>query len=108
LLSFRTTGRIDALRQLRGTRYIQRFRKNEIPDYIQEVTVQSPDGVLGIVMLLRAAGLIASNGKALRMIQRNAVHLDDERFEDRALEIPAGDTHVCQEGKRKFAKVRIV
>jgi len=138
LLSFKTTGQIDALRQqvseggnprdvkfelarelvgrfhgqaAAGTAqdaFISRFKKNEIPDNIEEVTVQTPDGALGIANLLREAGLVVSNGEAFRMIKQGAVRLDGVRIEDRALEIPAGSTQVCQVGKRKFARVRLV
>jgi len=138
LLSFKTADQIDALRQqvaeggnprdvkfelgleLVGRfhgdaaaadareAFIKRFKKNELPDNIQEVTVQAQDGALGIANLLREAGLVASNGEAFRMIGQGAVRIDGERIEDRALEIPAGSTHVCQVGKRKFARVQLV
>lgn len=138
LLSFHTTSQIDALRQqvvaggnprdvkfelaleLVGRfhgpaaaaaaqeSFIKRHQKNEIPDNIEEVTVQAPDGALGIANLLREAGLVASNGEAFRMIKQGAVRIDGERVEDRALEIPAGTTIVCQVGKRKFARVELV
>ena len=138
LLSFHTTSQIDALRQqvvaggnprdvkfelaleLVGRfhgpaaaaaaqeSFIKRHQKNEIPDNIEEITVQAPDGALGIANLLREAGLVASNGEAFRMIKQGAVRIDGERVEDRALEIPAGTTIVCQVGKRKFARVELV
>ncbi len=137
LLSFRTTSQINALRQqvtdggnprdvkfelalelvgrfhgeaaataAQGS-FIKRFKKNELPDDMPEVTVQAPDGKLGIANLLREAGLVASNGEAFRMIKQGAVRLDGERIEDRSLEVPAGTTSVCQVGKRKFARVRL-
>ena len=138
LLSFNTTGQIDALQQQvsegRNPRdvkfelalelvgrfhgqaaatgaqdsFIKRFKNHEMPDNIKEVTVQASGGVLGIANLLREAGLVASNGEAFRMIKQGAVRLDGERIEDRALEIPAGTTHICQVGKRKFARVQLV
>ena len=137
LLSCKTTGEIDALRQrvadggnprdvkfelalemvgrfhgdaaasAAQESFIRQFKKNENPDNIKEITVQAPDGVLGIANLLREAGLVASNGEAFRMIQQGAVRLDGVRIEDRALEIPAGSIHVCQVGKRKFARVQL-
>lgn len=138
LLSFSSTSQIDALRQqvtdganprdikfelaleLVGRfhgqaaaaaaqdSFIKRFKKNEIPDNIQELTMQAPEGRIGIANLLRQAGLVASNGEAFRMIRQGAVRIDGERVEDRALEIPAGTTHVYQVGKRKFARVGLV
>jgi len=88
--------------------FIKQFKKNEMPDNIQEVTVQAPDGALGIANLLNQADLVASNSEAFRMIKQGAVRIDGERVEDRALEIPAGTTHIFQVGKRKFAKVQLV
>ncbi len=88
--------------------FIARFKNNEIPDEMPEVTVQGQDGGLGIANLLREAQLVASNGEAFRMIKQGAVRLDGERVEDRGLEIPVGSVHVCQVGKRKFARVRVV
>ena len=137
LLSFRTAEQIDALReQVAGganprdikfelglelvgrfhgdaaataarDSFIKRFKNNEIPDDMPEVTVQAPEGTLGIANLLREAGLVASNGEAFRMIKQGAVRLDGQRIEDRALEISAGSVHVCQVGKRKFARVTL-
>ncbi len=90
LLSFNSTGQIDALREQvaegRNPRdvkfelalelvgrfhgeaaaagaqdsFIKRFKHHQMPDNIKEVTVQAQDGVLGIANLLREAGLPAT------------------------------------------------
>ena len=88
--------------------FIKRFKHNEIPDDVSEVTVQADGDRLGIANLLREARLVASNGEAFRMIKQGAVRIDGARVEDRALEIAAGTTHVYQVGKRKFARVSVV
>jgi tyrosyl-tRNA synthetase len=138
LLSFRSSAEIDALRQQAADgenprdikflladelvgrfhgaaaaaaakeSFISRFKNNEVPEDLQEFTVEAPDGRLGIANLLRAAQLVASNGEAFRMIKQGAVRIDGERVEDRALEVAAGSTHVYQVGKRKFARVTLV
>ena len=138
LLSFRTATQIDALRQqvadganprdikfelglelvgrfhgeaaatVARDGFIQQFQYNQVPEDMPEVRLEAPGGALGIANLLREAGLVASNGEAFRMIKQGAVRLDGERIEDRSLEIPAGTTHVCQVGKRKFARVELV
>lgn len=137
LLSFRTTAEIDALRQKAGDgmnprdikfllagelvsrfhseaaaeaardSFIKRFKNNEIPDDISEVTLTADGGRLGIANLLREASLVSSNGEAFRMIKQGAVRMDGQRIEDRGLEISAGTTHVYQVGKRKFARVTL-
>ncbi|MGB5247784.1 MAG: tyrosine--tRNA ligase [Woeseia sp.] len=87
--------------------FVARFRQGAMPEEIQEVSVQSVDGALGIAHLLREAGLVVSTSEAFRMIKAGAVRIDGERIEDRAVEIPAGSSHVFQVGKRKFAKVNL-
>lgn len=88
--------------------FINRFRKNEIPDEMPELTLNSgANGTLGIAHLLSQAKLVASNGEAFRMIQQGAVKIDGERVADKGLEIAAGSTHVYQVGKRRFARVQL-
>jgi len=87
--------------------FIARFQKGAMPDEIQEVTVASKDGALGIAHLLREAGLVSSNADAFRMIKQGAVKIDGERVEDRGIEVAAGTSHIYQVGKRKFAKVTV-
>jgi tyrosyl-tRNA synthetase len=87
--------------------FIARFQKGAMPDHIEEVSVSSRDGSLGIAHLLKEAGLVGSTSDAFRMIKQGAVRIDGERIEDRSLEIEAGTTHVYQVGKRKFARVQL-
>jgi tyrosyl-tRNA synthetase len=87
--------------------FISRFQKGAMPDEIQEVTVASKDGSLGIAHLLKEAGLVSSASEAFRMIKQGAVKIEGERVEDRDLKIAAGTCHVYQVGKRKFAKVTL-
>ena len=87
--------------------FVARFQQGALPDVIDERTVASRDGELGIAHLLKAAGLVASTSEAFRMIKQGAVRIDGERVEDRGLSIAAGTTHVYQVGKRKFARVAV-
>ena len=87
--------------------FIARFQKGAMPDDIQELSVASKDGSLGIAYLLREAGLVSSTSEAFRMINQGAVRIDGERVEDRGIQIDAGTEHIYQVGKRKFAKVRL-
>jgi tyrosyl-tRNA synthetase len=88
--------------------FISRFQKGAMPEDIEEVSVASRDGGLGIAHLLKEAGLVASTSEAFRMIQQGAVRIDGERLEDRARAIDAGSTHVYQVGKRRFARVSLI
>ena len=87
--------------------FISRFQKGAMPDDIEEITVASKDGGLGIAYLLKEAGLVASTSEAFRMIKQGAVRIDGERVADRETALDAGSTHVYQVGKRKFAKVHL-
>ena len=88
--------------------FIARFQKGAMPEEIEEVSVASVDGALGIAHLLKEAGLVNSTSEAFRMIKQGAVRIDGERVADRGKEIPAGTTHVYQVGKRKFARVHLI
>jgi len=87
--------------------FISRFQKGAMPEEIEELSVASKDGALGIAHLLKEAGLVASTSEAFRMLKQGAVRIDGERVADRGRQIDAGSTHVYQVGKRKFAKVRV-
>jgi tyrosyl-tRNA synthetase len=97
----------DAAAQAAKAEFIARFQKGAMPDNIEEVSVPSQDGALGIAHLLKQAGLVSSTSEAFRMIQQGAVRIDGERVADRGLELKAGTTHVYQVGKRKFARVTL-
>lgn len=81
-----------------------RFRDGQIPEDMPEVTL--PAGPLGIVAVLREAGLAPSGSEATRNIQQGGVKVDGQKVEDKALQLSAG-TYVVQVGKRKFARVTI-
>jgi len=87
--------------------FIARFQKGAMPDEIQELSIASRDGSLGIAHVLKEAGLVSSTSEAFRMIKQGAVRVDGERVEDRGTEVAAGTCHIYQVGKRKFAKVTL-
>ena len=76
-----------------------------MPEQIQELTIASKDGRLGLAHLLKEAGLVSSTSEAFRMIKQGAVKVDGERIEDRSCQMDAGSQHVYQVGKRRFARV---
>ncbi len=88
--------------------FIERFQKGAMPDDMDEVTLQSENGELGIAALLSAAGMVKSNGEGFRMIKQGAVKIDGEKVSDKALVLASGFNGVVQVGKRRFAKVTIV
>jgi len=87
--------------------FIARFQRGAMPEDMPEATLSAPDGHVRVSNLLKDAGLVASTSEALRMIKQGAVKIDGERIEDTALECKAGETHVYQVGKRRFARVSV-
>jgi tyrosyl-tRNA synthetase len=87
------------------TEFISRFQKGAMPEEIEEISVASKDGGLGIAHVLKEAGLVASTSEAFRMIKQGAVRIDGERVEDKGLNVDAGWAHIYQVGKRRFARV---
>ncbi len=87
--------------------FVSRFQKGEMPDTIDEVSVPSQDGSLGIAHLLKEAGLVSSTAEAFRMIKQGAVKIDGERIEDKSLQISAGSTSVYQVGNRRFSRISL-
>jgi tyrosyl-tRNA synthetase len=82
-----------------------RFRHGAVPGNIEERTIAVEASEIGLVAMLKQAGLCASTSEAARMIEQGAVRVDGARVEDKALKLPAGATYVVQVGKRKFARV---
>ena len=87
--------------------FVSRFQKGAMPDTIDQVSVSSQGGSLGIAHLLKEAGLVSSTSEAFRMIKQGAVKIDGERIEDKSLQISAGSTSVYQVGKRRFSRVSL-
>lgn len=87
--------------------FVARFQQGAMPDEIDEESLPTDDGKLGIAHVLKQAGLVSSTSEAFRMIKQGAVRIDGERVEDRGLTIEAGTTRVYQVGKRKFARITL-
>jgi tyrosyl-tRNA synthetase len=85
-------------------RFEARFRDGAIPDDMPEVQVAGAP--LGILKVLREAGLVASGAEAQRNVEQGGVRVNGDRIEDKGLQLSAG-TYVVQVGKRKFARVTL-
>ncbi len=85
-------------------RFESRFKHGEIPEDMPEVNLTGAP--MGIISVLREAGLASSGSEAQRNITQGGVRIDGTRIEDRGLELAAG-TYVVQIGKRRFARVTL-
>ena len=81
-----------------------RFRDGAIPENLPEMTLSGAP--LGVLKVLREAGLVASGAEAQRNVEQGGVKIDSVKVEDKGLQLPAG-TYVIQVGKRKFARVTL-
>lgn len=81
-----------------------RFRDGAIPQDMTEVSIGGAP--VGILKLLREAGLVASGSEGQRNVEQGGVRVNGDRVEDKSLQLPAG-TYVVQVGKRKFARVKL-
>lgn len=84
-----------------------RFQKGAVPNDIKDVTVAAPTGEIGIMQLIKAAGLAPSNAEAGRNIDQGGVRIDGESVRDRTLKIQAGAEFVLQVGKRRWTRVKV-
>ena len=86
--------------------FIDQFSKGGVPDDMPTVELPASGG-LPIANLLKQANLVKSTSDAHRLIDQGAVRVDGEKISDRKLVFQAGAEHVCQVGKRKFARVTL-
>ncbi|MDR3771573.1 MAG: tyrosine--tRNA ligase [Sutterella sp.] len=84
-----------------------RFRAGAVPDDIESVEVESVDGQIGVAAMLKAAGMVESNGEANRNIDQKGVRINGETVIDRGLKIKAGETLTVQVGKRRWKKITV-
>lgn len=84
------------------------FKKGQIPDDIDEITLTVGSDGLALANVLKDAGLTSSTSEAFRMIKQGAVKIDGQKIEDKNLVIIQNEEHIFQVGKRKFAKISTV
>ena len=86
--------------------FVRRFRDNETPDEMPEVTLAAGEGAALLCKVLAEAGLVPSNSEGRRSIKGGGVKVNGERVGDENAELPAKGEYVLQVGKRRFARVR--
>jgi tyrosyl-tRNA synthetase len=82
--------------------------KGDVPDEMPEHRPDVEDGEeVGLLNLMRHAGLTDSNSEGRRMIEQGAVRIDDEKVTDTGQYIDVSEEapFVLQVGKRRYARV---
>ncbi len=82
-----------------------RMKEGELPDDLPEVVVVSAED-LPIASLLNKAGLVKNAAGARDLLNAGSVRIDGEVV-DRTFIYVLGATHVCQAGKKAFARVTL-
>lgn len=85
--------------------FLKRFRDNQTPDEMPEITLFAGDGKVLLCKVLAQAGLVKSNSEGRRAIQQGGVKINSEKISDENLEIPCAGEYILQVGKRRFARV---
>jgi tyrosyl-tRNA synthetase len=78
-----------------------------IPEDIPEVRLEGPAEGLGVLQVLKQAGLTPSTSEGARMIEQGGVRIDGAKVTDKNLKVPKGAAVVLQVGKRKFARITV-
>jgi tyrosyl-tRNA synthetase len=84
------------------------FQAGGLPDDIvaPHVRLSGVDSEpMWIVELLVQAGMAPSKSEARRLIQQGAVRINGEQVRDANLRLSAGDSHLLQVGRRRFARI---
>ncbi|MCW8451871.1 tyrosine--tRNA ligase [Legionella quinlivanii] len=84
--------------------FIERFRKNEIPDDLPEQIILCSEP-LSVAQILKQLDLTKSTSESIRMTAQGAVKLNGERLADAALLMEMEKSFIIQVGKRRIARV---
>jgi len=86
--------------------FVRRYRDNQIPDDMPEVTFPAGGEKQLLCKLLTSASVTDSNSEARRAIKQGGVKLNGEKVTDENQEIECVGELILQVGKRRFARVK--
>ncbi|MDD3266218.1 MAG: tyrosine--tRNA ligase [Burkholderiales bacterium] len=84
-----------------------KFKRNEIPEDLEELSLAIDGSTIGLSALLKQANLVSSMSEGIRMIDQGGVKINGEKATDKNFTFNKNDSFVIQVGKRKFAKLII-
>jgi tyrosyl-tRNA synthetase len=82
-----------------------RMKEGELPDDLPEVTIGATEA-MPIAAVLNKAGLVKNSAAARDLLAAGSVRIDGEVAE-RGFVFQLGATHVCQAGKKAFARITL-
>src|SRR5690606_6239243 len=77
----------------------------ELPEDLPEIQLES-EGDMPIAAVLNQAGLVKNAAGARDMLNAGSVRIDGEVV-GRDFQFRAGATHICQAGKKAFARITL-
>ena len=84
--------------------FIAQFSQGALPENIPEIHLAVPATGLSLARILKESGLAPSNAEASRLIDQRAVRIDQQRVEDRTLQLGPGQ-YLLQVGPRRYARI---
>jgi len=87
--------------------FIKVFQQRDMPTDIPEVVLTNNEGAVWLPKLLVELGLATSNSEAKRSVQAGAVKINGEKITNSDAEIFPTNDMIIQNGKRKFAKIKV-
>ncbi|HLT03395.1 MAG TPA: tyrosine--tRNA ligase [Pseudomonas sp.] len=82
-----------------------RMKDGELPEDLPEIQLES-EGDMPIAAVLNQAGLVKNAAGARDMLNAGSVRIDGEVV-GRDFQFRAGATHICQAGKKAFARITL-
>ncbi|WP_213881700.1 tyrosine--tRNA ligase [Pseudomonas sp. dw_358] len=82
-----------------------RMKDGELPDDLPEVVITASEA-MPIAAVLNKAGLVKNSAAARDLLAAGSVRIDGEAA-DRGFVFALGKTHVCQAGKKAFARITL-
>jgi tyrosyl-tRNA synthetase len=78
------------------------FQQHDLPEDMPEYRLEAP---MGLIDLMRAAGIAGSNREMRRLIEQGGVKLDGEVVQNVEATVAPGQAEILQVGKRRFVRL---
>ena len=85
--------------------FLNQFQKKNIPENIEELSLEWAESSILLPNLLKEAGMTGSTSEAIRMIKQGGVRINEEKITDPKHSVSKGEPSIYQVGKRKFKKI---
>ena len=87
--------------------FLNQFQKKNIPENIEELSLEWAESSILLPNLLKEAGMTESTSEAIRMIKQGGVRINEEKITDPKHSVSKGESSIYQVGKRKFKKITL-